>query len=94
MGIPEQDRLDYVCRQDMNEIERAVTDIKAAMKRVDAMMPHTWIGKKADTWRTDHEGRMKRLKTLFDSFPAEENRLVGEAQKKQSAQDRKMHGAS
>ncbi|WP_405778135.1 hypothetical protein [Streptomyces sp. NBC_00859] len=93
MGIPNEDRLDYMCRQDMNAIETAVQDIKDAMGKVDDMMPHTWIGKKADNWRTDHDGRMKQLKTLFNSFPAEENRLVEKARKKQSEQDKKMHGA-
>ncbi|MCX4549016.1 hypothetical protein OG204_21940 [Streptomyces sp. NBC_01387] len=93
MGIPQEDRLDYICRQDMAAIERAVTDIRTAMKSVDSMLPKTWIGKKADNWRADHEGRMKRLKTLFNSFPAEENRLVEKAQQKQAQMDSKAHGA-
>jgi hypothetical protein len=91
VGIPQEDRLDYMCRQDMNAIENAVQDIRAAMKNVDDMMPNTWIGKKADNWRMDHQGRMKRLKTLFDSFPAEENRLTEKAQKDQAKMDRKKH---
>ncbi|MGW5127703.1 hypothetical protein ACWEQ7_27385 [Streptomyces sp. NPDC004069] len=94
MGLPQEDRLDYMCRQDMNAIENAVNEIRTAMKNVDSMMPKTWIGKKADHWRTDHEGRMKRLKTLFDSFPAEENRLVEKARQKQAEMNSKAHGAA
>jgi hypothetical protein len=92
MGIPQQDRLDYMCRQDMNAIENAVSEIRTAMKNVENMMPKTWIGNKADNWRTDHEGRMRRLKTLFDSFQAEENRLVEKARQDQAKMDRKAHG--
>ncbi|MEU3370899.1 hypothetical protein ABZ734_10545 [Streptomyces sp. NPDC006660] len=92
MGIPQEDRLDYNCRKDMNAIETAVGEIRTAIRNVESMMPKTWIGKKADNWRTDHDGRMKRLKTLFDSFPAEENRLVEKARQDQSKMDQKMHG--
>lgn len=91
MAIPQEDRLDYICRQDMNAIENAVRDIRTAMTNVDNMLPKTWIGKKADNWRADHEGRMKRLRTLFDSFPAEENRLVEKARQKQTQMDSKAH---
>lgn len=91
MGLPQEDRLDYMCRQDMNAIEISVNEIRTAMKNVDSMMPKTWIGKKADNWRTDHEGRMKRLKALFDSFPAEENRLVENARQKQAEMNSKLH---
>ncbi|MEU7383861.1 MULTISPECIES: hypothetical protein [unclassified Streptomyces] len=93
MGIPQEDRLDYMCRQDMNAIESAVSSIRTAMANVENMMPNTWIGKKADNWRVEHEGRMKRLRALFDSFPAEENQLVERARQKQTEMDRKMHGA-
>ncbi|MFG3286077.1 hypothetical protein [Streptomyces sp. NPDC048111] len=92
MGIPQEDRLDYACRQDMNAIESAANEIRTAIRNVESMMPKTWIGKKADNWRTDHDGRMKRLKTLFDSFPAEENRLVEKARQDQSKMNQKMHG--
>ncbi|WP_406135569.1 hypothetical protein [Streptomyces sp. NBC_01089] len=76
----------------MNEVETAVTAIRSAMKQVEQMLPHTWIGTKADNWRADHEGHMKRLKTLFASFPDEEKQLIEQAQKKQAALDKKMHG--
>ncbi|MFJ5897348.1 hypothetical protein ACIQFZ_18110 [Streptomyces sp. NPDC093064] len=92
MGIPQEDRLDYMCRQDMNAIESAVSSIRTAMTNVENMMPKTWIGKKADNWHAEHDGRMKRLRTLFDSFPAEENQLVEKARQKQTQMDRKMHG--
>ncbi|MGW3498871.1 hypothetical protein [Streptomyces sp. NPDC001020] len=94
MAIPQEDRLEYICRQDMNAIERAVNEIRTAMADVDKMIPKTWIGKKADNWRIDHEGRMKRLKTLFDSFPAEENRLVEKARQDQAKMDNKTHGGN
>lgn len=81
-----------MCRQDMNAIESAVSEIRTVMKDVENMMPKTWIGKNADNWRTDHEGRMRRLKTLFDSFPAEENRLVEKARQEQAKTDRKAQG--
>ncbi|MER5564543.1 hypothetical protein ACFW17_29780 [Streptomyces sp. NPDC058961] len=92
MGIPQEDRLDYVCRQDMNAIETAVSEIRTAIRNVESTMPKAWIGKKADNWRADHDGRMSRLKTLFDTFPAEENRLVEKARQDQATMDRKMHG--
>ncbi|MFJ8313718.1 MULTISPECIES: hypothetical protein [unclassified Streptomyces] len=78
----------------MNAIESAVKELRTAMTDVDNMLPKTWIGKKADNWRTDHDGRMKRLKTLFDSFPAEEKQLMEKARTKQSQMDRKMHGGN
>ncbi|MFJ2735665.1 MULTISPECIES: hypothetical protein [unclassified Streptomyces] len=77
----------------MNAIESAVNNIRTAMTNVENMMPKTWIGKKADNWRAEHEGRMKRLRTLFDSFPAEENQLVEKARQKQTQMNREMHGA-
>ncbi len=88
MGRPQEDRLDYLCRQDMNAIESAANEIRTAIRNVESMMPKTWIGKKADQWCADHNGRMQRLKTLFDSFPAEENLLVEKARK-----DETGHGA-
>ncbi|MGW6708650.1 hypothetical protein ACWGDE_27690 [Streptomyces sp. NPDC054956] len=92
MGIPREDQADYMCRQDMNAIENAVREIRTAMTNVDAMLPKTWIGKKADNWRTDHEGRMRRLKTLFDSFPAEERRLVEKAQQEEAKRRKQSLG--
>jgi hypothetical protein len=94
MGTAPQDRLESRCRNDMDAIERDVAAIETAMKRVDEMMPHTWTGKNADHWRSAHEARMKQLKNLFETFPAEEERLVEKARRKQRKLDQKMHGGS
>ncbi|MEW9519372.1 hypothetical protein [Streptomyces tubercidicus] len=64
MGIAPQDRLETLCRADMEAIEREVAAIKAAMKKVNEMMAHTWTGTNADHWRTGHEARMRQLRTL------------------------------
>ncbi|KIZ15427.1 hypothetical protein [Streptomyces natalensis] len=92
MGIAPQDRIESLCRNDMDAIERDVAAIKAAMKKVDEMMPRTWTGKDADHWRTAYEARMKQLKHLFETFPTEEKQLVEQARRKQEKLDQKMHG--
>ncbi|WP_406218402.1 hypothetical protein [Streptomyces decoyicus] len=94
MGIAPQDRLETLCRADMEAIEGDVAAIKAAMKKVNEMMAHTWTGSNADHWRTGHEARMRQLRTLFESFPAEEKKLIEKARKKQEKLDRKAHGAN
>jgi hypothetical protein len=85
MGIPDEDKLGTLCRQDMNKIEASVTAIRTAMGSVNTLIGRdTWVGAAADKWGTDIQGRMGALGRLFDSYPAEENRLVSEAQKKQA----------
>jgi len=39
MALPQEDRLDHICRQDVNAIESAVNEIRTAMKNVGNMMP-------------------------------------------------------
>ncbi|MFE6739058.1 hypothetical protein [Streptomyces tubercidicus] len=92
MGTAPQDRLETLCRADMEAIERDVAAIKAATKKVNEMMPHTWTGKNADHWRAAYEARMKQLNRLFETFPAEERKLVEKARKKQEKLDQKVHG--
>ncbi|UQA93729.1 hypothetical protein [Streptomyces halobius] len=94
MGIAPQDRLETLCRNDMDAIERDVAAIKAAMKKVDEMMPHTWTGKNAEHWRMAYEARMRQLRNLFEAFPAEEKKLVEKARKEQEKLDQKMHGGN
>lgn len=85
MGIPDEDKLGTLCRQDMNKIETSVTAIRTAMRNVNTLIGRdTWVGDAADKWGNDIQGRMGALGRLFDSYPAEENRLVTEAQKKQA----------
>ncbi|MDF9815151.1 hypothetical protein [Streptomyces sp. SPB162] len=85
MGIPDEDKLGTLCRQDMNKVETSAAAIRAAIKKVnDLIGRETWVGTAADTWGADFQGRMGALGRLFDSYPAEENRLVTEAQKKQA----------
>ncbi|MGP3973619.1 hypothetical protein ACTWQF_06165 [Streptomyces sp. 8N114] len=82
MGQSEAD----LCRQDMAKIETAVSNIRTAAKKVtDLMGPDTWTGTSADNWAGDFNGRMSSLGYLFDSYPAEEQRLItkaGEAEPK------------
>ncbi|MEV6009572.1 hypothetical protein AB0M29_22510 [Streptomyces sp. NPDC051976] len=93
MGIPNEDRLENLCRTDMEKIEADVSDVRAALKKVhDVMGAKTWVGATADAWATDFDGRMISLNRLFDSFPAEEQALIAKAQKDQAASDRKYHG--
>ncbi|WP_250299041.1 hypothetical protein [Streptomyces sp. A 4/2] len=85
MGVPDEDKLGTLCRQDMNKIETSVTAIRTAINNVNALIGcDTWVGAAADRWGNDIQGRMGALGRLFDSYPAEENRLVTEAQKKQA----------
>ncbi|WP_277439151.1 hypothetical protein [Streptomyces sp. SPB162] len=85
MGVPDEDKLGNLCRQDMNRIEVSATSIRTAIKQVNDLVGRdTWVGHAADVWGTDLQGRMGALGRLFNSFPAEENRLVSEAQKKQA----------
>lgn len=77
----------------MEKIETDVSEIRTAMRKVqDVMGAKTWVGATADTWASDFDGRMTALGRLFDSFPAEEQRLIAKAQKDQAASDRKYHG--
>jgi len=79
----------------METIETAVSDVRAALKKVhDVMGAKTWVGPSADSWATDFNGRMSSLSRLFDSFPAEEQRLIAKAQKDQAASDSKTQGQS
>ncbi|MEU8586871.1 hypothetical protein AB0C59_07650 [Streptomyces sp. NPDC048664] len=90
MGIPDEDKLGYLCRQDMNKIETSVSSIRAAITAVNNLIGcETWVGSVADQWGTDFQGRMGALGKLFDSYPPEENRLVAKAQKDQAAMDNK-----
>ncbi|MDX6329185.1 MAG: hypothetical protein QOI83_1568 [Streptomycetaceae bacterium] len=95
MPVPTEDRLDYICRQDMNKVETSVGNIRAAIKKVtDLMGANTWVGASADTWGTDFSGRMGALSRLFDSYPAEEQRLITKAQQDQAKLNNPVHGAS
>ncbi|WP_433889381.1 hypothetical protein [Streptomyces sp. CA-111067] len=90
MSTPNEENL---CRTDMGKIESDVSDIRTAIKKVhDVMGAKTWVGATADMWASDFNGRMTSLSRLFDSFPAEEQRLIAKAQKDQAASDRKYHG--
>jgi len=76
MGQSEAD----LCRQDMVKIETAVDNIRSAARKVtDLMGSETWSGTSANSWADDFNGRMSSLGYLFDSYPAEEQRLVTEA---------------
>lgn len=89
MGIPDQDKLGYLCRQDVNTIEQSVTAIRTALKNVTSLLgANTWTGSAADKWATDFNGRMGAISRLFDSYPPEECRLIDAAQKKQAEMDR------
>lgn len=93
MGIPDEDKLGYMCQQDMNSVESSAGRIRAAIAAVNGLMgKDTWVGAKADSWGSDFQGRMGALGRLFDSYPAEEKRLVAKAQKDQSDMDRKRTG--
>jgi hypothetical protein len=95
MGLPDEDKLGYLCRQDMQKINTAVTNIRAALGKVTALMgADTWTGNAADKWATDFNGRMGSLGRLFDSYPPEEQRLITKANEEQAKLDKKMHGAS
>ncbi|MGW3197577.1 hypothetical protein ACWDBD_23895 [Streptomyces sp. NPDC001118] len=93
MGIPDEDKLGSLCRQDMNKIELSVSNIRSAITAVNNLIGcETWVGSAADKWGNDFQGRMGALSKLFDSYPVEENRLVTKAQQRQSAMDRKAMG--
>lgn len=90
MGIPDEDKLGYLCQQDMNTIETSVSNIRSAITAVNTLIGcQTWVGAAADKWGNDFQGRMGALGKLFDSYPPEEQRLVTKAQKDQAAMDRK-----
>ncbi|MEV6010369.1 hypothetical protein AB0M29_26575 [Streptomyces sp. NPDC051976] len=94
MGIPDEDKLGYLCQQDMNSVETSAHNIRAAIQAVNALMgKDTWVGAAADKWGGDFSGRMSTLGRLFDSYPAEEQRLIAKAQKDQADMDRKRTGA-
>ncbi|MGP3974157.1 hypothetical protein ACTWQF_08930 [Streptomyces sp. 8N114] len=77
MGQPEAD----LCKQDMAKIETAVRNIRVAIKSVtDLMGADTWTGPTADYWGGDFHGRMGTLNYLFNSYPAEAQRLITKAQ--------------
>ncbi|UNS99897.1 hypothetical protein MMF93_28150 [Streptomyces tubbatahanensis] len=77
MGQHEAD----LCRQDMGKIDTAVDTVRAAMKRVtDLMGTNTWVGPTADQWGGDFHGRLGSLNYLFNSYPAEQQRLITEAE--------------
>ncbi|MFG1805873.1 hypothetical protein [Streptomyces sp. NPDC049040] len=93
MGIPDEDKLGYICRQDMNSVETSVSAINTAIAAVDKLInSNTWVGSAADAWGNDFHGRMGALGRLFGSYKAEEDRLVAKAQKDQSDMDRKRMG--
>ncbi|MFE9338141.1 hypothetical protein [Streptomyces sp. NPDC007063] len=76
MGRQEAD----LCRQDMAKIESAVGNVRTALKAVtDLMGSDTWAGTAADKWAGDFNGRMSSLNYLFNSYPAEEQRLITRA---------------
>ena len=90
MGIPDEDKLGYLCQQDMNSIETSVANIRAAIQAVNGLMgKDTWVGASADAWGGDFQGRMGALGRLFDSYKPEEQRLIAKAQKDQADMDRK-----
>ena len=90
MGIPEQDKLGYICQQDMSSVEGSVAKIRTAIKAVNGLMgKDTWVGATADGWGSDFNGRMGALGRLFDSYPAEEQRLVAKARTDQADMDRR-----
>lgn len=85
MGVPDGDKLGTLCREEMNKVETSVAAIRAAIKNVNNLIGcDTWVGTAATNWGTDFQGRTGRLGRLFDSYPAEETRLVAEAEKKQA----------
>ena len=95
MGIPDEDKLGYLCQQDMGSVETSAGKIRAAIKAVNGLIgKDTWVGTTADTWGTDFQGRMGALGRLFESYPPEEKRLIAKAQKDQADQDRKRMGGS
>ncbi|CAL9608374.1 hypothetical protein ACH4LN_27100 [Streptomyces albus] len=79
-----------LCKQDMAKIETAVGNIRTAMKRVtDLMGAQTWVGPTADRWGGDFQGRMGSLNYLFNSYPAEEQRLITKAQQENKPENPK-----
>jgi len=93
MPVPPEDRLDTLCRQDMDTIEDSVRAIRAAVKKVtDLMGAATWVGTSADQWGSDFGGRMGALGRLFDSYPPEEQRLIAKAQQDQAKLNNQAHG--
>ncbi|WP_405581130.1 hypothetical protein [Streptomyces sp. NBC_01190] len=95
MPVPTEDRLDYQCRQDMRQIETSVATIRAALQKVtDLMGADTWVGDAADRWATDFTGRKNALSRLFDSYPAEEQRLITKAQQDQAKLNNPGHTGS
>ncbi|MFJ3304801.1 hypothetical protein ACIPSA_17080 [Streptomyces sp. NPDC086549] len=93
MAIPNEDRLEVLCRNDMNDVNKSVQAIQDAIKQVNGMLPHTWVGKDADNWCTEYNGRIGQLNALFSmNLPPEETRLIEKAKKDQQAMDKKSHG--
>lgn len=93
MGRPDEDKLGYLCQQDMKSVETSAGNIRAAIQAVNGLMgKDTWVGATADTWGSEFSGRMGALGRLFDSYPAEEQRLIAKAQKDQADMDRRRQG--
>jgi hypothetical protein len=93
VAIPYEDRLEVVCRSDMDDVNKSVRVIVDAINQVNSMLPHTWVGKDADNWCTDYNGRIGQLNALFSMYlPPEETRLMEKAKKDQQAMDKKMQG--
>ncbi|MGN5379749.1 hypothetical protein ACQ4WX_28445 [Streptomyces lasalocidi] len=83
----------------MNQIETSVSNIRSAIGAVNSLIGcETWVGADADKWGNDFQGRMGALSKLFDSYPAEESRLVTEAQKSRqpwtASRRAAVHGAN
>ncbi|MBO8188646.1 MULTISPECIES: hypothetical protein [Streptomyces] len=73
-----------LCKQDMARIGTAVESIRAAAQKVtDLMGSDTWAGTAADNWAGDFNGRLSSLNYLFDSYPAEESRLIAKAEEEE-----------
>ncbi|MFI2189760.1 hypothetical protein [Streptomyces sioyaensis] len=90
MAIPSEDRLEVICRNDMDNVDKSVQAIQEAIQAVNDALPHTWVGKDADNWRTEYNGHIGQLNALFSMYlPPEKVRLIEKAQKKQQDMDRK-----
>ncbi|NUS13210.1 MAG: hypothetical protein HOY69_17715 [Streptomyces sp.] len=90
MGVPDEDKLGTICKTDMGTIETSVSKIVTAIDAVNKLIScNTWVGTSADAWGNDFQSRMNSLKTLFGSYPPEEQRLIAKARQDQADMDRK-----
>ncbi|KIZ15426.1 hypothetical protein [Streptomyces natalensis] len=90
MAIPSEGQLEAICRKDMASVNKSVSSIMDAMEAVDKALPYTWVGRDADNWRTEYNGRMGQLTALLlMALPPEEARLIEKARKKQAEMNRK-----